>query len=78
MDDVYEKILNMTNKEAAAVIKNVICNQVVARANGKTILVATINQALFKAIVALENMPDSDSEALSYASKLCDALYLED
>ena len=74
----YDWILNMTNKEAAAIIKNTLMTQAVGRANGKTMMVAALNHALIKAIVALENMPDSDSEALSNASKLCDALYLED
>ena len=74
----YNWILNMTNKEAAAIIKNTLMTQTIGRANGKTMMVAALNQALLKAIVALESTPDSDSEALSNASKLCDALYLED
>lgn len=58
MDEVYEKILNMTNKEAAAIIKNTLMTQAVGRANGKTMMVATLNHALIKAIAALENTPD--------------------
>ena len=54
----YDWILNMTNKEAAAVIKNTLMTQTIGRANGKTTMVAALNHALIKAIVALENMPD--------------------
>ena len=52
------RIANMSNKEAAAVIKSTLINQVIGRANGKTIMVAALNQALMKAVVALEKMPD--------------------
>lgn len=58
MDEVYERILNMTNKEAAAIIKDLLLNAHLGRANGKTIMVATVNTALIKAVAALEKMPD--------------------
>lgn len=54
----YQKIANMTNKEAANVIKNMRINTTVGRANGKTMMVAAVNVALIKAIAALESMPD--------------------
>lgn len=58
MEEQYNWILNMTNKEAAAIIKNTLMTQAVGRANGKTMMVAALNHALIKAIIALENMPD--------------------
>ena len=58
VDKVYESIMNMTNKEAAAIIKNAIITQQVSRANGKTMMVAALNHALIKAIAVLENTPD--------------------
>lgn len=53
-----EKIVNMTNKEAAAVIKDLLLTAHVGRANGKTVMVAAVNTALIKAIAVLEKMPD--------------------
>lgn len=58
MTDQVEKILNMTNKEAAAIIKNTLMTQFVGRANGKTMMVAALNCALIKAIGVLEKTPD--------------------
>lgn len=58
MDDVYDKILNMTNKEAAAIIRKTLETRAVGRANGKTTMVATWTRALMKAIEVLENTPD--------------------
>lgn len=56
--DSWEAIANMTNKEAAAVIKNSMLTIMCGRANGKTMMVAALNVALIKAIAALENTPD--------------------
>lgn len=50
----YEKIKNMTNKEAAELIKNLVIKTVDGRANGKSIRSAYINAALIKAIEALQ------------------------
>lgn len=58
MDEVYERILNMTNKEAASVIKRIVNHQAIARANGKTTMIVEWNQALLKAIEVLEKTPD--------------------
>jgi hypothetical protein len=58
MDEVYERILNMTNKEAASVIKRIVNHQAIGRANGKTIMIAEWNHALLKAIEVLEKTPD--------------------
>ena len=49
----YEKIKNMTNKEAAELIKNLII-KTDGRANGKSIRNIYINAALIKAIEALQ------------------------
>ena len=54
----FDKIANMTNKEAAAIIKDLLLNTRMGRANGKTIMVATVNTALIKAVAVLEKMPD--------------------
>lgn len=52
-----EGINNMTNKEAAELIKNLVIKTVDGRANGKSIHSAYINAALIKAIEALRK-PD--------------------
>ena len=59
----YDKILNMTNKEAAAVIKNMMVNTHIGRSSGKTMMVAALNTALIKAIAVLENTPDEEDLA---------------
>lgn len=58
MYDVYDKILHMTNKEAAAIIRNTLETRAVGRANGKTMMVAARNCALIKAVEVLEKTPD--------------------
>lgn len=52
----YEEIKNMTNKEAAEIIKNLVIKTVDGRANGKSIRSAYINAALIKAIEALQGV----------------------
>lgn len=56
----YEKIANMTNKEAAEVIKSMLINVQVGRGNGKTLGMLKYNTALQKAVAVLGNTPDSD------------------
>lgn len=51
----YEKIKNMTNKEAAELIKNLVIKMVDGRGNGKSVYSACINVALNKAIESLQN-----------------------
>ena len=50
----YEKIKNMTNKEAAELIKILVIKASDGRANGKSIRSAYINAALIKAIEVLQ------------------------
>lgn len=59
---MHDKILNMTNKEAAAIIKNMMLNMHIGRSSGKTVMVAALNHALIKAIAVLENTPDEKEE----------------
>lgn len=58
MEQMYEQIANMSNKEAAEVLKKLTLNAMVGRCAGKTTMMLTINTALIKAIAALENTPD--------------------
>lgn len=51
-------IANMTNKEAAAVIKKSLIILAMARANGKSMRDTVLNIALMKAVAALEKTPD--------------------
>lgn len=54
----YLKIANMTNKEAAEVIRSLCINVIVGRGNGKTMMSLKYNTALMRAITILENLPD--------------------
>lgn len=58
MDEEYKRILNMTNKEAADILKKTLFTKNVARANSKSRLECTIHVALMKAIMLLETTPD--------------------
>lgn len=59
----YEDILNMTNQEAANVLKNILLsNGRMARGNGKSTMALIHTQALFKAIALLEKTPDEKAE----------------
>lgn len=58
MDEEYKRILNMTNKEAADILKKTLFTKNVARANGKSRLECTIHVALMKAIMLLDTTPD--------------------
>lgn len=51
-------IANMTNKEAAAVIKKSLIILAMARANGKSMQYTALSIALMKAVAALEKTPD--------------------
>ena len=57
MDEVYEHIFNMSNKEAAFILKNTLISQSVARQNGKTVMATAMYVALAKAIKLLEETP---------------------
>lgn len=57
---MHNKILNMTNKEAAEVIKNMMSTMHIGRSSGKTMINAALNTALIKAITVLENTPDKE------------------
>lgn len=61
-DETFERIANMTNKEAAVIIRNTLMNKTIGRQNGKTMIVAALNHALIKAIVALQNTPDEKEQ----------------
>lgn len=57
MDD-YSWILEMTNKEAAAIIENAVLNAQMARSNGKSVTQTALTVAFMKAVAVLENTPD--------------------
>ena len=61
INNEYLKIATMTNKEAAEVIKNMMCHAVIGRGSGKTLLMLKYNTALHKAIQCLEKYPDEES-----------------
>lgn len=54
----YSWIFEMTNKEAAAIIKNAVLNAKVARSNGKSVTQTALTVAFMKAVALLENTPD--------------------
>jgi len=55
-------IANMTNKEAAAVIKKSLIVLATARANGKSMRDTVLSIALMKAVAALEKTPDEKEQ----------------
>ena len=61
LNNEYLKIATMTNKEAAEVIKNMMCHAVIGRGNSKTLLMLKYNTALHKAIQCLEKYPDEEA-----------------
>lgn len=77
----YERILNMTDEEAADIIKNMIINYMsfASRGNGKTVTQLRINWALKKAIDALgggtpDIKPLYDKNGIGpFANKVMDA-----
>lgn len=58
----WEDIENMTNKQAAAVLRNYLKSMPIARCNGKSMLFATYLHAMIKAIHALEITPDEEEK----------------
>ena len=62
MDEQYNRIANMTNKEAAGVLKNLVTHRIVARANGKSMRDCAIHVALMKAIMLLDITPDEEEK----------------
>lgn len=62
IDSPYLEILNMTNKEAAAILSNLIFNVNQGRGNGKTLGIATRHMAFAKAIKLLEETPDTATD----------------
>lgn len=62
MEEQYNRIVNMTNKEAAGVLKNLVTHSIVARANGKSMRDCAIHVALTKAIMLLDTTPDEEEK----------------
>lgn len=60
MDEQYNRIVNMTNKEAADILKDLVTHNIIARANGKSMLECKIHVALMKAIRLLDTTPDEE------------------
>lgn len=58
MNNELDRIVNMTNKEAAEIIKKSMLNVAMARSNGKSMTHTVLSIALVKAVEALESMPD--------------------
>ena len=54
----WDDIANMTNKQAAAVLRKHLEHSNFPRRSGKTMLIATYFYAMMKAIWALESTPD--------------------
>lgn len=61
-ENEYLKIANMTNKEAADIIRSLLINVIVGRGNGKTMTSLKCNTALNKAIKCLEEHPDTATD----------------
>lgn len=64
MDELRERILNMTNAQAAKVLAWMLRGSI-GRGNGKSTLSLIYTTALIKAIAVLESTPDEESEALT-------------
>lgn len=60
-DEMVDKIINMTNKEAADILRASMVWLSIARGNGKTARLIQYNVAMNKAIQILENTPDEDA-----------------
>lgn len=58
--DVFESIVNMTNKEAANVLRHYTLLIIPARGNGKTIMNCAYRVAMAKAIQLLATTPDEE------------------
>ena len=56
----WEDVANMSNRDAAAILRNHLKNMTGARANGKTMLFSAYIHAMIKAILALESTPDEE------------------
>lgn len=54
----WDDIANMTNKQAALVLRNHLKSIPAMRGNGKTMLLAAYFHAMMKAIWVLETTPD--------------------
>lgn len=62
MESPYLDIINMTNKEAAEIIRSLLINVVVGRGNGKILMSLKHNTAFNKAIKCLEEHPDTATD----------------
>ena len=60
--EMAENIANMSNKDAADILRCNLIHMNIARGNGKSIQTLMYNTALQKAIQVLENMPDKEKE----------------
>lgn len=59
-NEMAENIANMSNKDAADILRCNLVHLNIARGNGKSIQTLIYNIALQKAIYALENMPGEE------------------
>lgn len=57
-NEMVKNIANMSNKDAADILKCTLVHMNIARGNGKSIQTVMYNTALQKAIYALEHMPE--------------------
>lgn len=65
MNEDFNGIKNMTDKEAALVLKRLRMNIHLGRRNGKTMYILSVNRAMQKAIEALEEKARREEEAES-------------
>ena len=61
-NEMYKEIANMSNKDAADILRCNLIHMNIARGNGKSLQTLMYNTALQKAIQALENTPDKEKE----------------
>lgn len=59
-EEMAKNIANMSNKDAADILKCNLLQMIIGRGNGKSIQALMYNTALQKAIYALERMPDKE------------------
>ena len=65
MNEDFDGIKNMTDKEAAIVLKRLRMNIQLGRRNGKTMYILSVNRAMQKAIEALEEKARREEEEKS-------------
>ena len=68
-EKTYSDVINMSNKEAAAIIRNVVCNVQAGRGCGKTLSLITMQSAFAKAIKLLEETPDTATDIVEKEAK---------